>query len=268
MQDKVKLRIKEAYRQTAEVYDLCVSERFGESRWGIESLTGLLLRDMRFSECPVVLDLACGTGLSTFKLIEYLDEKGEFYGVDYSPEMIKQAEQNAAKLGYSVDFRVGNAENLPYGDESFDAVISNMSFQMFPEKLRCLEEAYRVLRPGGSIGLLFGGDTHLGELVSLCEEYGENHPELSEFNDAVKDVDWMHIDLEKTQKLFWDAGFRHPLIYGYHRVMYVKPRQFWLSNPYPAMWRAHVPADMRDQVDSDIVQRMESTNERGFRLNW
>ena len=268
MQYKARSRIREAYRQTAESYDLCVSERFGDSRWGIESLTGLLLRDMRFCECPVVLDLACGTGLSTFNLMEYLGEKGEFYGVDYSPEMIEQAERNKEKLGYDINFRVGDAENLPYEDESFDAVISNMSFQMFPDKLRCLEEAYRVLRPGGCIGLLFGADMHLGELVSLCKGYGGDHPELSEFNEAVGDVEWMHIDLEETQRLFWEAGFRHPLIYGYHRVMYVKPRQFWLSNPYPAMWRAQVPVELRDGVDSEVIKLMESSGDRGLRLNW
>lgn len=268
MQDKAKQRIKETYQQSAGIYDSGVSERLGDSRWGIESLTGLLLRDMRFSDNPVVLDLACGTGLSTFKLIEHLDGSGEFHGVDFSPEMIKQAEKNVKKLGYEIDFRVGDAERLEYSDASFDAVISNMSFQMFRDKLRCLKEAFRVLRSGGSIGLLYGADDHLVELVELCREYVEDHPKLEGFSNSLDDVGWMHIDLEKTQQLFWEAGFRRPLIYGYHRVMHVNPRRFWFSNPYPSMWRAQIPSEQLEQVDSDIISLMESRGGRGFRLNW
>ena len=268
MQDKAKQRIKKTYRQTATTYDSGVSERLGASRWGIESLTGLLLRDMRFNDSPVVLDLACGTGLSTFKLIEYLEGVGDFHGVDFSPEMIKQAELNAETLGYSIDFRVGDADNIPYPDEYFDAVISNMSFQMFPDKPKSLEEAYRVLRPGGSIGLLYGAAIHLQELVSLCLEYAGDRPSLTDFTKAVNDVSWMHIDLEETQRLFWDAGFRRPLIYGYHRVMHVNPKQFWYTNPYPALWRTHIPAEEREQVDQEIIALMESKAGRGFKVNW
>jgi ubiquinone/menaquinone biosynthesis C-methylase UbiE len=268
MQDKAKQRIKETYQQTAGTYDSGVSERLGESRWGIESLTGLLLRDMRFSDNLVVLDLACGTGLSTFKLIEHLDGLGEFHGVDFSPEMIRQAKKNAKNLGYEIDFRVGEAEGLEYSDASFDAVISNMSFQMFRDKLRCLKEVFRVLRSGGSVGLLYGADNHLVELVELCRGYVDDHPELVGFSDALDDVGWMHIDLEETQQLFWEAGFRRPLIYGYHRVMHVNPRRFWLSNPYPSMWRAQIPSEQLKKVDSDIISLMESSGGRGFKLNW
>lgn len=268
MRDKAKQRIKETYRQTATTYDSGVSERLGDSRWGIESLTGLLLRDMRFSDNPVVLDLACGTGLSTFKLIEHLNRCGEFHGVDFSPEMIKQAELNAETLGYSVYFRVGEADDLPYEDDSIDAIISNMSFQMFPDKPKCLEECYRVLRPGGSIGLLYGADFHLQELVSLCLDYARDRPSLTDFTKALNDVSWMHIDLETTQQLFWETGFRRPLIYGYHRVMHVNPKQFWYTNPYPGLWRTHIPVDLREQVDQEIIALMESKSGRGFKVNW
>ncbi|MCW4011865.1 MAG: class I SAM-dependent methyltransferase [Candidatus Bathyarchaeota archaeon] len=268
MHDQAKKRIRETYRQTAENYDTGVSERLGDSRWGIESLTGLLLRDMRFSDNPVVLDLACGTGLSTFKLIEHLNGDGEFHGVDFSPEMIKQAGLNAETLGYSIDFRVGDTDDLPYPDESFEAIISNMSFQMFPDKPKCLEEAYRVLRPGGSIALLYGAGSHLQELVSLCLEYAGDRPSLTGFKKAVNDVSWMHIDLEETQRLFWEAGFRRPLIYGYHRVMHVDPKQFWHTNPYTALWRTHVPVDLRERVDKEIISLMESKASRGFKVNW
>ena len=263
-----KKRVYYTYQETADIYDSGVSERLGKSRWGIETLTRLLLRDMEFNENPMVLDLACGTGLSTFQLVDWLDGVGRFHGLDFSSEMIRKAEENASLLGYSVDFLVGDAEKLDYPDDSFDAIISNMSFQMFPDKLSVLKEAYRVLKPDGMIGLLSGAKDHLSELVSLCKEYAVAN-KLDGFLDSVSDVDWMHIDLEKTQSLFWQAGFRRPLIYGYHRVMHVNPRLFWMSNPYPAMWRVHTPVDMRDKVDSEIIGLMEQgSGKRGYRLNW
>ena len=263
-----KKRVYDTYQETADIYDSGVSERLGKSRWGIETLTRLLLRDMVFKPHPKVLDLACGTGLSTFQLIDWLDGVGEFHGLDFSSEMIRKAEENAAELGYSVDFLVGDAEKLDYPDDSFDAVISNMSFQMFPDKLKALKEAFRVLRPGGMIGLLYGAKDHLSELVALCKEYAVAN-KLDGFLDSISDTDWMHIDLETTQSLFWQAGFRRPLIYGYHRVMHVNPSLFWLSNPYPAMWRVHIPVDLRDKVDSEIIGLMEQmSGNRGYRLNW
>jgi SAM-dependent methyltransferase len=216
----------------------------------------------------MVLDLACGTGLSTFKLAETIGE-GVFHGVDLSPEMIKKAKENGEKLGYSIDFRFGDVENLPYTDASFDAVVSNMSFQMFPNKKRALDEIFRVLLPNGTVGLLYGSDNHLHELVSICKKYVDEHPELVGFRDSVYDVDWMHIDLDESQRLLWGAGFRKPLVYGYHRVMHVKPSVFWYSNPYPAMWRSHIPVEKRERVDSEIIQLMEEASDnRGFRFNW
>ena len=118
------------------------------------------------------------------------------------------------------------------------------------------------------IGLLYGAKQHISELIALTKEYAITN-KLEQFLDSASDVDWMHIDVEETQNLFWQAGFRRPLIYGYHRVMHVNPRLFWMSNPYPAMWRVHVPVDLRDKVDSEIIGLMDQgSGERGFRLNW
>ncbi len=127
MPDRVRERILEIYRQTAETYDQGVSERPGSSRWGFESLTGMLLREMMVPENPVALDVACGTGLSTFSLVDYLG-KGDVYGVDISPDMVKKAAENAAKLGYGIEFKEGDVENLPYPGDMFNMAISNMSF--------------------------------------------------------------------------------------------------------------------------------------------
>ncbi len=268
MPDRVKERVLETYRQTAETYDRGVSERLGNSRWGIESLTGMLLREMRVPGSPVALDIACGTGLSTFSLVDYLGS-GDVHGVDLSPEMVRKATENALGLGYDIRFIEGDVEDLPYPDAMFNFTISNMSFQFFPDKLRALKEVHRVMAPGGRMGHLFGGGDHIKELIDVCLHVSKDDPALREFREAVEDVVRLHIDLEAVQRLLWDAGFRKPLVYGYHRVMNVKPEAFWSGNPYPAYWRAAVPEETREELDEKVLSEMrERSGPRGFKLTW
>ncbi len=267
MSSKVKERVLETYRQTSDVYDQGVSERLGNARWGIESLTSMLLRDMSSPVNPVSLDVACGTGLSTFTLHEKLG--GETYGVDLSLDMVQKARENAEGLGLGIEFKEGDVENLPYPDSMFNTLISNMSFQFFPDKLKALEEMGRVLAPGGRMGHLYGGGPHLVELLSVCMKVSEDRPEYAGFRESVQDIINLHVDVEKTQKLLWEAGLRKPLVYGYHRVMTVKPERFWSTNPYPAYWRSAVPEDLRTQLDEDVLGLMKKrSGARGFKLTW
>jgi ubiquinone/menaquinone biosynthesis C-methylase UbiE len=268
MPDRVKERVLEAYRQTAETYDEGVSERLGSSKWGIETLTDMLLREMNVPENPVALDLACGTGLSTFSLVDYLG-KGDVNGVDLSPHMVRKAAENAEKIGYNIEFREGDVEKLPYSDDMFNMAISNMSFQFFPHKLKALKEILRVMAVGGRMGHLFGGGKHIIELVDVCLEVSGDDSDLREFRESVEDVVRLHVDLDAVQGLLWEAGFRKPQVFGYHRVMNVKPEAFWYRNPYPAYWRASVPGEIREELDAKVMSEMrERSGPRGFKMTW
>ena len=268
MPDRVKERILETYRQTAETYDQGVSERLGASKWGIESLAGMLLREMRVPENPVALDIACGTGLSSISLVDYLGT-GDVHGVDLSHYMVRKAAENADELGYDIEFKEGDVENLPYPDDMFNIAISNMSFQFFPDKLRALKEIHRVMAPGGRMGHLFGGGKHIEELIAVCLDVSKDDPYLRGFREAVEEMGRLHIDLEESQRLLWEAGFRRPLVYGYHRVMNVKPEAFWSGNPYPAYWRALVPAEIREELDTKVLSEIRKrAGPRGFKMTW
>ena len=267
MSSKVKERVLETYRQTSETYDQGVSEKLGHAMWGIESLTSMLLRDMPSPVNPVSLDVACGTGLSTFTLHEKLG--GKTYGVDLSPDMVQRAKENAESLELAIEFKEGDVESLPYQDTQFNTLISNMSFQFFPDKLKALKEMGRVLSPGGRMGHLYGGGPHLVELISICMKVSEDRSEYVGFRESVQDIIDLHVDIEKTQKLLWDAGLRKPLVYGYHRVMTVKPEVFWFANPYPAYWRSTVPEDLRTQLDEEVLSvSKKRSGPRGFKLTW
>jgi ubiquinone/menaquinone biosynthesis C-methylase UbiE len=100
-----------------------------------------------------VLDVAAGTGKSAILFAERFGS--EVVGVDYSRESIEtaNAEANAKKLSGKVAFQWADAENLPFPDASFDAVICECAFCTFPDKQAAAREFYRVLRAGGRVGL-------------------------------------------------------------------------------------------------------------------
>ncbi len=99
-----------------------------------------------------VLDLGAGAGLDAFVARRVVGETGAVLGVDFTPEMVAKARQNAAALGYAnVHFEHGDIEALPFEDGTVDVVVSNCVLNLVPDKARAFAEAFRVLRPGGHV---------------------------------------------------------------------------------------------------------------------
>ena len=98
----------------------------------------------------VVLDLGSGAGIDVFVARRSVGEAGRVIGVDMTEAMIERARANAAKLGYdNVEFRLGEIEQLPVGDDAVDVVISNCVLNLVPDKAQAFAETFRVLKPGG-----------------------------------------------------------------------------------------------------------------------
>ncbi|MFP9192366.1 methyltransferase domain-containing protein [Natronosalvus vescus] len=101
-----------------------------------------------------VLDLGSGSGMDAFVAGLHVTETGTVTGVDMTTEQVEKARDLAANNGFhNVSFRKGYIEELPFEDDSFDAVISNGVINLSAEKDRVFEEANRVLKPGGRLAL-------------------------------------------------------------------------------------------------------------------
>lgn len=98
----------------------------------------------------VVVDIGSGGGLDSFLAAKKVGPDGRVIGVDMTPEMLKRARRSAKLHGYSnVEFRRGDAADLPVEDGVVDVVISNCVINLTEDKGKVFAEVFRVLKPGG-----------------------------------------------------------------------------------------------------------------------
>lgn len=101
-----------------------------------------------------VLDLGSGGGIDVLLSASRVGPTGFVYGVDMTDEMLALAEENKTKAGATnVEFRRGTIEHIPLPDAAVDVVISNCVINLSADKPAVIAEMFRVLVPGGRIGI-------------------------------------------------------------------------------------------------------------------
>jgi SAM-dependent methyltransferase len=98
----------------------------------------------------IVLDLGSGGGIDVLLSALRVGPTGKAYGLDMTDEMLALANENKRKAGAeNVEFLKGEIEHIPLPDSSVDVIISNCVINLSADKDRVLQEAFRVLKPGG-----------------------------------------------------------------------------------------------------------------------
>jgi arsenite methyltransferase len=169
---RLEAEVKEMYRQVAREDEAALhfevgrglAERLGYPVELLDAIPAEALRSfagvgyhldaLALRPREAVLDLGSGSGTDVFCAAVLVGERGRVVGVDITDEQLEKAERLRERDGFSqVELVEAHIEELPFEDDSFDAVISNGVINLSPRKDRVFAEAARVLRPGGRLAL-------------------------------------------------------------------------------------------------------------------
>ena len=175
---------KKFWQRYAPIYSLFMKSADKSYDEICAKVDGYLKKDMK------VLELACGTGMFTFRLA---DKVKSWEATDFAENMVKEAKAAYEKNGKVIeglDFSVQDATNLPYENASFDAVMIANALHIMPEPEKALSEIRRVLKTGGLLyaptfvhgeGAAFAFRTGLIELFGFKAYMKPTNEEFAQF---------------------------------------------------------------------------------------
>jgi len=123
---------------------------YGKIAWITVPLAETLCNAVDLRPGSTVLDVACGTG---HVAIQAARTFCDVTGIDYVEELVETARRRADAENLSIEFKVADAEALPFADGSFDYVLSAIGVMFTADHGQAAAELYRVCRPGGRIGM-------------------------------------------------------------------------------------------------------------------
>ena len=153
----------------------------------------------------VVLDLGSGGGIDVLLSAKRVGPTGKAYGLDMTDEMLALARENQKKAGATnVEFLKGEIENIPLPDRAVDVIISNCVINLSADKGRVLQEAFRVLKPGGRFAV--SDVVCRGEIPSEVRRNMElwvgciaGALQDSQYRQLLTDAGFVDIDIEPTR---------------------------------------------------------------------
>ncbi len=158
----------------------------------------------RLKPGATVLDVACGPG--TLGLIA-AQTAGKVHGIDFSESMLAVFKQKIAQAGHEhIELHCGDAQALPYADETFDAAFSLFGLMFFPDRAKGFAEIYRTLKPGGSIAITSWAPVDQSPaMMTMFGALRAMNPNLPQPQRSVTTLE----NPERFKQEMIDAGFRN-----------------------------------------------------------
>jgi len=166
---------------------------------------GLPTQFAKIKKGDTVIDLGSGAGNDCFVARHETSETGKVIGVDFTPAMIKQARNNAEKLGYNnVEFREGDIDDMPVNDNVADVIVSNCVLNLVPNKTKVVNEIFRVLKPGGHFSI--SDIVLVGELPEALKNDAEMYAgcvagaiQKDTYLNHIKEAGFSNIEIQKKK---------------------------------------------------------------------
>lgn len=142
---------------------------FGEIARSIENFAEGFMSRLPVRSGTKVLDVACGTGNLA---VVAAQRGGEASGIDIAANLVAQARARALSAGWRIDFREGDAEAMPFANDSFDLTVSMFGVMFTPQPAAALAEIWRVTKPGGQIALAnWTPEGFIGRMFSIFRRH-------------------------------------------------------------------------------------------------
>jgi SAM-dependent methyltransferase len=140
----------------------------------VGSLGGVLVEALDVRPGPRVLDVAAGTGTSA---VPAARRGASVTATDLTPELLARGRAATEGEGLDLTWETADAEALPYGDASYDVVMSCIGVMFAPHHQRAADELVRVCRPGGTLGVLsWTPEGFIGQLFATMKPYAPPPP--------------------------------------------------------------------------------------------
>jgi len=164
-----------------------------------------LVERVAIPEDGSLLEVACGTGIVTRHLRDRLSPGVKIVATDLNEAMIKFAARKF-RSDENIEWKPADALDLPFGDESFDAVVCQFGLMYFPDKQKGVNEAFRVLKPNGQFIVSVWDAIEHVDLAKAAQTvikqfFPENPPDFY-------DIPFSFHERDKLRSVLSTAGFR------------------------------------------------------------
>jgi ubiquinone/menaquinone biosynthesis C-methylase UbiE len=228
--------IAAAFNQIASDYDNLANLRDG-ALW--------LVAQVALPSGARVLDVATGTGWAAIAAAAAVGPAGSVVGVDFAADMLDEARRKIDGLGLAnIEFRLGDAQQLDFPDDSFDAVICAAGLFFVPDMARAVREWARVVKPGGQVAFTSFGEGMAQPLRSLLDA------RLRSYGIATQPANFMRLTDPVPRALLGDAGLIDIEVRSEQRGYYLQSADsYWQSQVWSSVRRATLMRMTQQQLE-------------------